>query len=107
MPDLARRGRRPAGDAAALERLSSGFTKLRVAKFYDLRADPFERTDITSNTYWDWLINHAYIQYGAVAEIAKYLETYKEYPPSQRPASFSVDELMENMHRAVDPLIEH
>ena len=83
------------------------FTKLRVAKFYDLRADPFERADITSNTYWDWLISHAYIQYGAVAEIAKYLETYKEYPPSQRPASFSVDELMENMHRAVDPLIEH
>jgi arylsulfatase A-like enzyme len=31
------------------------FTKLRVAKFYDLHADPFERADITSNTYWDWL----------------------------------------------------
>ena len=100
-----------AGDPQVTQQLLSGyqadFTKLRVAKFYDLRADPFERTDITSNTYWDWLINHAYIQYGAVAEIAKYLETYKEYPPSQRPASFSVDGLMENMHRAVDPLIEH
>ena len=83
------------------------FTKLRLAKFYDLHADPFERADITSNTYWDWLIDHAYIQYGAVAEIAQYLETYKEYPPSQRPASFSVEGLMEDMHRSVDPLIPH
>ncbi|MGY3691069.1 arylsulfatase A-like enzyme [Bradyrhizobium sp. USDA 3240] len=81
------------------------FTKLRLAKFYDLHADPFERADITSNTYWDWLMDHAYIQYGAVAEIAKYLETYKDYPPSQKPASFSVEGLMEDMHRAVDSKI--
>ncbi len=83
------------------------FTKLRLAKFYDLHSDPFERADVTSNTYWDWLIDHAYIQYGAVAEIAQYLETYKEYPPSQRPASFSVEGLVEDMHRTVDPLIPH
>jgi arylsulfatase len=81
------------------------FTKLRIAKFYDLQADPFERADVTSNTYWDWLMDHAYIQYGAVAQIAQYLETYKEYPPSQKPASFSVEGLMENMHRVVDPKI--
>jgi arylsulfatase len=81
------------------------FTKLRLSKFYDLNSDPFERADITSNTYWDWLMDHAYVQYGAVAQIAEYLESYKEYPPSQKPASFSVDGLMENMHRAVDPKI--
>ncbi len=81
------------------------FTKLRLTKFYDLNSDPFERADITSNTYWDWLIDHVYVQYGAVAQIAEYLETYKEYPPSQKPASFSVDGLMENMHRVVDPKI--
>jgi arylsulfatase A-like enzyme len=83
------------------------FTKLRLAKFYDLHSDPFERADITSNTYWDWLIDHAYVQYGAVAAVAKYLDTYKEYPPSQHPASFSVDGLVEGMHRVVDPLIPH
>jgi arylsulfatase len=83
------------------------FTKLRLAKFYDLHSDPFERADITSNTYWDWLIDHAYIQYGAVAEIAKYLDTYKDYPPSQHPASFSIDGLVEDMHQVVDPLIPH
>src|SRR5216683_5390652 len=76
------------------------FTKLRLTKFYDLNSDPFERADITSNTYWDWLIDHVYVQYGGVAQIAEYLESYKEYPPSQKPASFSVDGLMENMHRA-------
>jgi len=81
------------------------FTKLRLTKIYDLNSDPFERADITSNTYWDWLIDHVYVQYGAVAQIAEYLETYKEYPPSQKPASFSVDGLMENMHRVVDPKI--
>jgi arylsulfatase A-like enzyme len=81
------------------------FTKLRIAKFFDLNADPFERADITSNTYWDWLLDRAFIQYGAVAEIAKYLKTYEEFPPSQRPASFSVEGLMENMHRIVDPKI--
>jgi hypothetical protein len=85
------------------------FTKLRLAKFYDLHSDPFERADVTSNTYWDWLIDHAYIQYGAVAEIAQYLETYKEYPPSQRPASFSVEGLVEcrTYRRPWDPLIPH
>jgi arylsulfatase len=81
------------------------FVKLRLTKFYDLHADPFERADITSNTYWDWFIDRAYLQYGVVAEIAKYLKTYEEFPPSQRPASFSVDGLMENMHRIVDPKI--
>jgi arylsulfatase A-like enzyme len=81
------------------------FVKLRLTKFYDLHADPFERADITSNTYWDWFIDRAYLQYGVVAEIAKYLKTYEEFPPSQRPASFSVDGLMENMHRTVDPKI--
>jgi arylsulfatase A-like enzyme len=81
------------------------FVKLRLTKFYDLHADPFERADITSNTYWDWFIDRAYLQYGVVAEIAKYLKSYEEFPPSQRPASFSVDGLMENMHRTVDPKI--
>ena len=76
-------------------------------KLFDLRADPYERADVTSNTYYDWLIDHAYIKYGAQAETAQYLETYTEFPPSQRPASFSIEGLVEDMHRTVDPLIPH
>jgi arylsulfatase len=73
---------------------------------YDLHSDPFKRADITSNTYWDWVMDHAYIVYGAQSEVAKYLESYKEFPPSQHPASFTVQGLMENMHKAVDPMID-
>ncbi|MFT3731540.1 MAG: arylsulfatase [Hyphomicrobium sp.] len=81
------------------------FTKLRLTKMYDLHADPFERADITSNTYWDWVMDHAYIVYGAQGAVAKYLESYREYPPSQHPASFTVQGLMDQMHKDVDSKI--
>jgi arylsulfatase len=75
------------------------FTKLRVAKFFDLHADPFERADITSNTYWDWLIDHAYLAYGAQAYVANFLATFREFPPSQRAASFTVDQIMDELQK--------
>ena len=73
------------------------FTTLRVPKFFDLHADPYERADITSNTYYDWFIDHAFIMYGAQAGTAKFLETFKEFPPSQRAASFTIDQAMEKL----------
>jgi len=73
------------------------FTPLRVAKFFDLRADPYERADITSNTYWDWLMDHVYIMYGAVAGASKFLDTFKEFPPSQRAATFSIDQAVDKL----------
>ena len=77
------------------------FTKLRVAKFFDLHADPYERADITSNTYLDWMLDRAYIMYGAQAYVAKFLETFKEFPPSQRAASFTVDQVMEKLQQGL------
>jgi hypothetical protein len=62
-----------------------------------LHADPFERADITSNTYWDWVMYKGYIALGAQAVVAKFLATFKEYPPSQRPASFTIDQAMEKL----------
>ena len=73
------------------------FVKLRVPKMFDLRADPYEIADITSNTYYDWLADHAYLVVPAQAYIADFLGTFKEYPPAQRPASFSIDQIQENM----------
>jgi arylsulfatase len=73
------------------------FTPLRVVKFFDLRADPYERADITSNTYYDWLMDHAYIAYAAQAGVGKFLESFKEFPPSQRPASFTIDQAMDKL----------
>ena len=69
------------------------FTKLRVPKMFDLRADPYERADITSNTYYDWLFDHAYLVVPAQAYVADFLSTFTDYPPSQRAASFSIDQI--------------
>jgi arylsulfatase len=77
------------------------FTKLRLVKLFDLRADPYERADITSNTYYDWMISNAAIIFGAVAEATQFLETFKEFPPSQRPASFTIDQAVEKMKRSL------
>jgi arylsulfatase len=75
------------------------FTPLRLPKLFDLRADPYERADVTSNTYYDWFLDRAYLLYGAQAGTAEFLETFKEFPPSQRPASFTVDQAMEVLKR--------
>ena len=70
------------------------FTKLRVAKLFDLHADPFERADITSNTYYDWLLDHAWTLIPAQAFVAGMLESLVEFPPSQAPASFTINQVM-------------
>ena len=73
------------------------FTVLRLPKLFDLRADPYERADITSNTYYDWMLSNPSMISAGVAIVSQYLETYKEFPPSQRPASFTIDQAMEKL----------
>lgn len=80
------------------------FTKLRVPKLFDLRADPYERADITSNTYWDWVSDHAYLVGPASVEVGKFLETFKEFPPAQRPDSFSIDQVQEDINKALSTM---
>ena len=77
------------------------FTPLRVPKLFDLRADPYERADITSNTYYDWLIDRVYILGPAQAEVGKFLATFKDYPPAQRPDSFSIDQIQEELNKQI------
>jgi arylsulfatase len=72
-------------------------TPLRVPKLFNLRTDPYERADITSNTYYDWLLDRAYMFVPAQALVAEFLGTFKDYPPRQKAASFSVDQVMEKM----------
>ncbi|MCA9288134.1 MAG: hypothetical protein KDA05_06100, partial [Phycisphaerales bacterium] len=71
------------------------FTPLRVPLIFNLRRDPYERAQITSNTYYDWLIDHAFMLVPAQAYIGRFLQTFRDYPPRQRPASFSIDQAME------------
>ena len=76
------------------------FTKLRFPKFFNLRTDPFERADITSNTYWDWLIDHAYISYAAQTIVKKFMATFVEFPPRMKPASFTVEQASEKLENS-------
>jgi arylsulfatase A-like enzyme len=75
------------------------FTTLRLPKLFDLRADPYERADITSNTYYDWFISQPYLIFAAQAETAKFLATFKDFPPRQRAATFGIDQAIDKMKR--------
>ena len=79
------------------------FTKLRVPKLFNLRSDPYERADVTSNTYYDWFMSDGAGPFiASPAIVGKFLATFKEYPPSQRPSSFSIDQLVEKMQRSFE-----
>jgi arylsulfatase len=67
------------------------FVKLRGPKLFNLRRDPFERADENSNTYWDWVISHAYVIYGMQGLVAEMIPTFKAFPPRQKPGSFNLD----------------
>lgn len=77
------------------------FVFLRFPKIFNLRTDPFERADITSNTYWDWMIDHAYIMYAAQFLVRQFLDTFKEYPARMKPASFSIDQALNRLEQAM------
>jgi arylsulfatase len=74
------------------------FTRLRVPKFFNLRTDPYERADQTSNTYYAWLIDHIPVLYGAQALGAQWAATFKDFPPIQKPNTFTLDEALKKMH---------
>jgi arylsulfatase len=76
------------------------FTALRVPKLFNLRTDPYERADVTSNTYYDWFLDHDYIIFAAQTIVAHFMETFKEFPPRQKAASFTIDQAMEKMTSA-------
>jgi arylsulfatase A-like enzyme len=72
------------------------FTTLRLQKIYNLMQDPFERADITSNTYWDWTINHVGSMYGVMDDVFKFMGTFKEFPPRSFPPSFNPANILES-----------
>jgi arylsulfatase len=76
------------------------FTCLRGPKLYNLRMDPYERADVTSNTYNDYLIRRAgFVVVPAQAIVAQFIGTFKDFPPRQKPSSFSVDDIMEQLKK--------
>ena len=85
---------------ATLEAWANPFTPLRVPLIFHIRRDPYERAQITSNTYYDWLIDRVFLLVPAQQYVGKFLGTFKEYPPRQKAASFSLDKVMETLQEA-------
>ena len=73
------------------------FTHLRLPKIFNLRTDPYERADITSDTYYDWLLDHANFVAIAIAMATAFLDTFREFPPRHEPASFTIDQAVRKL----------
>jgi arylsulfatase A-like enzyme len=73
------------------------FVSLRFPKLFNLRTDPYERADITSNTYWDWVLDHIFLFLPAQTLVGGFLATFKEFPPRQKAASFTIDQVLQKL----------
>ncbi|MDM0071771.1 arylsulfatase [Variovorax sp. J31P207] len=73
------------------------FVPLRLPKLFNLRTDPYEKADITSNTYYDWLIDHVPQLNLGMAVVQPFLDSFKEFPPRQKAASFTLDQALEKL----------
>ena len=73
------------------------FVPLRVPLIFNLRRDPYERASITSNTYYDWLLDRAFLLVPAQAYVGTFMKTFQEFPPRQKAASFSLDQVMDKL----------
>ncbi|MGA9276575.1 arylsulfatase [Ilumatobacter sp.] len=83
--------------AGTLQVWMEPYTELRVPKIFNLKTDPFERADITSNTYYDWMLDHVFLLVPAQTYVAQMLESLREFPPRQEPASFNIEKVMEKL----------
>lgn len=71
------------------------------AKLFNLRTDPYEFADVTSNSYYDWFLQHDFIIYGAIALMTKFNATFVEFPKIQKPNTFTADQAIETLHATV------
>ena len=76
------------------------FTRLRLPKLFNLRTDPYEFADITSNTYYDFFLHNAYFIYAAQKGAAMFAATFKDFPAVQKPNTFTVDDALKAMSEA-------
>ena len=73
------------------------FVELRVPKIFNLRTDPYERADFTSNTYWDWMLDHAFLLVPAQAFVSQMVASFLEFPPRQESATFSITDALNKL----------
>ena len=84
-----------------MENWAEPLVKMRVPHIYSLRRDPFERADFNSNVYWDWVVDHVFLLYGAQALVAAQIANFVKYPPRQKAASFNLDAVMAQLGPAI------
>jgi arylsulfatase len=89
--------RQPGG----LQVWANPFTCLRTPKVFHLRMDPYERADIVSDQYYDWFAKNGYVMQYTLYKVQPFLASLKEYPPSQRVGSFSIDQMMEELQKSI------
>lgn len=80
---------------------SEPFVCLRLPKIFNLRMDPYERADVVSDQYYDFLTKNLFITEQATQRSAKFLQTFVDYPPSQLPASFSIDKVRARLDQEI------
>jgi len=73
------------------------WTELRIPLLFNLRRDPYERATITSNTYWDWYLDHVFLLLPAADYTSQFLATFEKYPPRQKPGSFTIGDAKEKI----------
>jgi arylsulfatase len=76
------------------------FVQLRLPKLFNLRSDPFETADHEGMDYERWRVEHLFVMVPAQQYVGKFLETFKAFPPSQKPGSFSIDSVLASMQSA-------
>jgi len=76
---------------------SEPYVNTRMPWLFNLRTDPYERASITSNTYWDWYLDHVFLLVPAQAYVGQFLKTFEEYPPRQKAATFTINRVMEKL----------
>nr|NIP15377.1 arylsulfatase [Pseudomonadales bacterium]NIX08666.1 arylsulfatase [Pseudomonadales bacterium] len=85
-----------------LQAWAEPFVPLRVPLLFNLRRDPYERAQKTSNTYYDWLIDRVFLMVPAQVYVGQFLATFREYPPRQKAASFSLERVLEQLQEGGD-----
>ena len=85
-----------------LEVWEEPFVPLRLPKIFNLRSDPFETADEEAMDYERWRVDRLFLLVPAQEYVGKFLASFKEYPPSQKPGSFSIDAALEALQRGSD-----
>jgi arylsulfatase A-like enzyme len=82
--------------ARGLEVWREPMVPMRAPKMYNLRSDPFERGDEDGSVFYDkFMMDRAFLMVPAQAIVGEFLKTFAEFPPRQKPASFSIDQALE------------